>query len=229
MKIKLGAMVGQASGSVGSTTASHNRYGTYMRRRAIPVISTTTAAMNAKARFGQMSSAWGDLTDAQRLAWKTWAQSNPIIDRLGDAQILDGHAAYVQINTRLNQAGTAALTVPPLGSAPTALTTYAATYDIGAGTSTLVYTPSPIGAANRLWLQAAVLDNPARNYVRNLLRVVHISAVNAASPYDYQSAVEAVFGPLQVGQKLVLQAYVFDNSTGMLSAPIQLSGIITST
>ena len=83
MKYMPGPLASALSGSVAGQTASRNRYGVYWRTRAIPVTSTTTAALNAKARFTSQSQAWQGETDATRLAWKEWALDNPITDALG--------------------------------------------------------------------------------------------------------------------------------------------------
>ena len=48
-KVILGPTIGMASGSVGAAVFSHNRYGTYIRRRATPTVSQTEAALAAKA------------------------------------------------------------------------------------------------------------------------------------------------------------------------------------
>jgi hypothetical protein len=133
-KVTLGPMVGQASGSVGATVFSRNRYGTYTRRRAIPTVSTTSDAMNAKARLSGASQAWGSLTAAQRLSWSNWALANPITDVLGVQQALTGHAAFVGNYCRMNKSGDTELDVPPVSGAPAALTSLTGTWDIGAGT-----------------------------------------------------------------------------------------------
>jgi len=228
-KVTYGPIVGQASGSVGATVFSRNRYGTYARRRAIPTISTTVDAINAKARLSGASQAWGAITPEQRLAWVNWALANPITDVLGVQQALTGHAAFTGNYARMNRAGDTELEDPPVVGAPAALLTMTATFDIGAGTSVVTFTPTPLGTDHRLWLQAAVVNSASINYVQNLLRLVHVSAKDLATDYDYQAVVEAKFGALQVGQKVVLLASVFDGATGLLSGPRRVEGVVEST
>lgn len=228
-KFTPGPTVGAVSGSIGGTTYSRNRYGAYMRTRAKPVVSTTSEAMNAKGRLGAASEGWRALTDAQRLSWVTYAQTNPAIGSLGNQQILTGHAALVQLNTRLARAADSALSDPPVSSAPTALATLSATYDIGVGTSQINFTATPLGADDRLWVNYAVVDSVGINYIENLLKLCTVTAKAQATAYDYQSDVEARFGTLIVGQKLFIRAQVFDSVTGLLSAPLQTSGVIVST
>lgn len=228
-KVMHGTLAGAVSGSVGSETYSRNRYGAYVRNRAKPIIPVTEYSLNAKARFGGQSARWADVNADSRAAWTTWAQTNPVMDRLGQSQVLTGHAAFVGLNSRLNLAGAAEIDVPPLGAAPAALTTLTGTFDAGAGDFELAFTPTPLGANERLWVQAAVVDRVSINYVKNLLKLIVISAAAQATDYDIQAAVIARFGGLIVGQKIVVMASVFNDLTGLLSTPRMVSGVITST
>ena len=229
MKIKYGMLAGALSGSQGNTTASHNRYGAYLRERVIPTKVSNEFTLQARGRLIDVSQSWGALTAAQMLSWNTWAQSNPITDRLGDKQVLTGHAAFVQLNARLLVSGSAKILVPPSEAAPLALATTTVTYNIGAGTSTIAFTATPLAAGLMLWTEAAVLTNPGQRYWANRMKLVKVSAAALASPYDYQADVEDRFGPLVVGQRLVTLCRVFDSATGLISAPLIDEGVIITT
>jgi len=229
MKFTPGPMIGQASGSVGGQTFSHNRFGAYVRTRAIPTRSTTTEAENAKAILAAQSQAWGGLTDAQRAAWKSWADTHPVTDSLGNAQVLTGAQAYVQINARLDRAGETLLSLPPIASPPAALETLTGTWDIGAGDFEVTFTPTPLAAGIRLWSQAAVVASAGITYIENLLKQVDIQAAATASPVDLQSAIEARFGALQVGNVVTIRCSTFDSASGLLSQPLTVRGTVVST
>lgn len=229
MKFKGGPAVSVASGSIGGTTFSRNRYGPYTRTRAIPTLVSNANTLAVRARLAQVSQAWGALTSAQMLAWSVYADSSPITDRLGDKQVLTPHAAFVQINARILLAGGTMVSVPPADEAPPSLLTCVGTFDIGAGTSTLAYTTTPLAASDCLYVQAAVLTRPGQRYWRNRLKLVHVSAAALASPFDYQASVEARFGALVVDQRVVLLASVLDKLTGLLSAPFIQEGVIVET
>lgn len=228
-KITPGTMAGQVSGSVGNDTYSHNRYGSYVRRRVVPIKKTTEWTLGARGRLINASQEWGSLTAAQQLAWATYAQSAPITDRLGAKQVLTGHAAFVQINNRILLGGGTMIDVPPAEAAPPALLTMVTTFDIGVGTSTIAYTTTPLAAGHCLYVQGAVITRPGVRYFKNLLKLIKVSAAALASPYDYQADLEARFGPLAVGMRVVLMAAVLDNTTGLLSAPYMDEGIVVST
>jgi hypothetical protein len=103
------------------------------------------------------------------------------------------------------------------------------TYDIGVGTSTIAYTTTPLAAGNCLYVQGAVLLNPGQRYFANRLKLIDVTAAALASPYDYQAKMELRFGPLVVGQRVVLMASVLSATSGLLSAPYVDTGVIVST
>jgi len=228
-KISPGPMAGAISGAMGGTVFSHNRYGAYIRTRAIPVNPDTEWQAQMKGILTQLTRSWSGLTDAGRAAWRTWTLSNPVTDGLGQKQVLTGHVAYIGINSRLLRAGDTVITVPPIAAAPTPLLTVTLTADIGLGGVTVAYTATPLGAGEKLWVVAALVDSVGVNYVRNLNKLVFISAAAAASPADIEAAVEERFGTMQVGEKLIVYASVFGSTTGLLSGPLRDDAVVVTT
>lgn len=226
---KTGGFIGMISGSVGPNVFSRNRYGSYVRARAKPVSPNTAYQQAAKAALSAASQHWGGIgLDAQN-AWRTWAQTHPITNRIGEKQVLSGQAACTQLNARQIQQGGALLDLPPTTAAPDSLTTLTASLDIGAGAFTLGFTPTPIGAANRLWIWAAVVNSPGVSYVTNLYKLVRISALNQATGIDTQADIEERFGTLQEGQVIHFLVQVSDNATGLQSGGFPIFGAVTST
>lgn len=229
MKFTPGPTIAAASGSIGGTVFSRNRYGAYTRNRSIPVSPDTQYQQAAKQYLAQASQNWRALTDAQRLQWATWAASNPVTDNLGQSQILQGNSAYVMLATRMLQAGQSLPTAPPADAAPAAFTAFSSTWDIGAGTTSLTFAATPLGASERLWMYAAVTNSPARTYIKNLRKLVTISNTAQATGFDWQANVETRFGTLVAGQVVVLEGAVLDQTTGLISAFRRASGVIVST
>lgn len=224
-----GSLAGQVSGRIGSVVYSHNRGGPYVRNGTIPTLVTSPAAMAVKARLAAASQAWQALTSAQKLAWGAWAQTNPVINRVGHSVTLSGHQCYVMLNTRIAQAGGTAITVPPIAAAPGPLTSLSLTADIGAGDFEAVFTATPLGAGIGLWTRAAVVDSTGINNVSNLLKVVDISAAAETSPYDIEAAITASFGTLTVGQVVHIEVSTVRLADGQLSKPLKASAVVTST
>jgi hypothetical protein len=223
-------MVGQASGAVGATVFSHNRYGTYIRRRAKPVISTSPYADNQKALFTAVSRMWNDLSFLNQAAWKTWAANNPVTDRLGERQILAGNAAYVRCTALLAAFDPDNITgMPPVASAPDALTGISLNTDVGAGAFGITFTPTPIPAAQRILLRAAIVTSPGVRYVKNLYKLIAASDLMQTSPWDFKDLVVGRLGTLQAGDILWAAIQVYDSTTGLVSLPFTTVGTIEST
>lgn len=223
-----GPFVSAVSGSIGGTVFSRNRGGQYTRARAVPVTSTTPEALAAKARFATASVAWQGLTDGQRDAWKFWATANPSINTLGNSIILTGQNAFVGNYARCTLAGVPTLTSPPIIAAPDSLTSITQDGDEGAGDTDLTFAATPLGAAEYIWLNAAVTNSAGINYVQNLLRFCAVSAAAQTSPWDNESVLVARLGTLVVGQKLTVMPRVFSSVSGLLSLPIRGSVIIST-
>jgi len=228
-KFTPGPAVSAVSGSIGGTTFSHNKGGAYIRKRAIPVSSSTAAAVAAKGRLAAASQAWQGLTEDQQNAWAAYASQTPATDSLGAKITLSGHQMYVRIHSRLDLAGVGPISVPPVTEPPPALTALSLSLDIGAGDFTAIFTATPLQASEHIWIKAAVLQSPGIRYVSNLLKLLEIEAAATASPYDFQTPLSDRFGTLQVGHNVVVEAYVFDSATGLLSARRRAQGVIVTT
>ncbi len=229
VKFTPGPIVAAASGSIGGTTFSHNKGGMYARNRSIPTISTTIEALAAKSRFATESSAWGDLTAAQRDSWGSFALQRPVIDTLGNPRHLSGFQQFVGINSRRALASDARLLVPPIVSAPDGLLTLVLAADIGLGDVNITYTVTPLGATEEIWLLAAVTNSPGITFVQNLYRWVMHSPAAQASPLDIETETVARIGTLTVGQTLFVSVYVYDNASGLLSQPLRDETVVVTT
>lgn len=102
-----------ASGSIGGTTYSHNRYGQYARRLAIPVNPNSAKQAVNRSRFSGAVAAWFLLTAAQRDAWSTYAANVPVTDALGQSINLSGQCMFVRSYNAIVGAGLTAPTDAP--------------------------------------------------------------------------------------------------------------------
>lgn len=115
MKIIPGDFAGMPSGSKGSTVASHNRFGYYLRNRVVPVNPNTALQVAVRAAFGQLSTRWSTvLTAAQREAWGLYGDNVPVINSQGTPVNLTGAMQYVRCNTPRVQAGLAIVDAAPV-------------------------------------------------------------------------------------------------------------------
>lgn len=89
-------------GSTGKITFGRNRYGAYTRRRTKPVNPNSTRQATVRGFFRTAVTAWFDtLTVSERLAWKTYAEATPWLNRAGESTFLSGQAAFIRQYTHL--------------------------------------------------------------------------------------------------------------------------------
>lgn len=108
MKFTPGPLAADLSGSIGSTTASRNRFGPYFRTKAIPVNPNTTRQQTIRTLFATLVNNWTNmLSQVQRDAWETWAANTTILGKDGQPINITGQNAYIRFNTiRLQIGGT---------------------------------------------------------------------------------------------------------------------------
>ena len=117
MKYVPGPSHGQFSGSQGNTTASHNRFGSYLRNRTIPVNPNTAHQQLSRELTGQLASDYRDLTPAQRVGWAALGEQIVRLDGLGQPYTLTGIQAFVMVNRfRLGAGQTVILDAPVLNT-----------------------------------------------------------------------------------------------------------------
>jgi len=227
-KIKLGPVVAQASGSIAGTVFSRNRFGTYIRTRAIPTNSPSEFKDTIKEQFTLNSRAFAQLDADDRMAWRTWAANNPFTDVLGATQNLTGHQAYCKLNGVILQCAGTAISVPPAIPGPGGLLTVTLTALTGAAGLGLDFTATPLAAGLALYVRAALTDSAGITYVRNLLKLVMVSETALAVPIVLNTGFEARFGPVAVGNYVHVSVRVVDTITGLVSLPINTSKVVTA-
>lgn len=112
-KIRTGSLAGNIRGSIGADTFSQNRYGTYVRRRAIPTKVITQYTQKVRSIFAYLVSIWQNMDDEARSIWDIYAQGNPVSDSMGQQQILSGFNTFIGLNTRLMYINSGPVFYPP--------------------------------------------------------------------------------------------------------------------
>jgi hypothetical protein len=108
-------LVSGGSGSYGRSTWSHNRAGSYVRSRAIPVNTNTSQQQNVRNHLGNLAAFWQNgLTTAQRGAWENFAAAVPKTDKLGGQAFLTGQNWFIAANVLRLQGGKSQINDAPL-------------------------------------------------------------------------------------------------------------------
>lgn len=221
-KLKFGAIVNDARGSIDGIVYSKNQYGAYARVKVSPVQPRTSTQIATRAIFAEMSTAYSNtLTDAQRSAWKLFATNNPTVDVFGNSKTLSALAMYQSVNSVLKHAGVARIDDPPANMDVTALLTATVASTVALQDVAITFTATPLGATHRLYVYATSPLPGGVSFIENRLKLLSSSAAAAASPVNMGADYVARFGALIAGQRIGILVATVNTDNGAVSVGVQ--------
>ena len=191
------------SGSYQGITSSRNRFGQYVRTRAIPVQPRTAAQIAQRTRQTVNSAAWRALTGAQKAGWADLGLSMTRSDSLGQTYSLNGFQAYCSVNGVLATMGSALITDAPVLSTPVGLLTM--TLTLSSVAFSVAYTTTPLAAATKLIIRCSPQRSAGRSFEADY-RVISVTAAAAASPANILTSYTTKFGVPVTGNKVFVSA-----------------------
>lgn len=214
-------LVPPQSGSSGGVTASRNRFGQYVRPRAIPVNPNSVAQGAVRGRMSVNSAAWRLLTAAQRAGWAGLGASIVRSDSLGQSYSLQGNQAYASVNNNRVACGLTPVSDAPALSTPVSLLTVTPT--ITAASFSIAYTATPLAAATYLLLFASPQRSAGRSFESDY-RLIKVSTAAQASPLVALTEYTAKFGVPVVGSKIFLSLVTV--TLGFESGPFITAAVV---
>lgn len=227
MKYK-SAVIASGSGSLNGCVFSHNRYGSYIRNRSVPVNPNSPTQQSVRTFFADAATAWAAvLTPAQRQAWNTYAANVPRIGPLGETQYTTGLNWFLAVNVMRRQVAGGLLAVAPI------IFTMASLQD--AFVSDASDTPDAdithlitedwakvVGGYLHVYLSPP--QNPSINFFKAPFRYV-TSIAGAVIPPPSPTTVLSPF-PYATGQKIWARL-VAQNADGRFSPPIVTAVLVS--
>lgn len=190
MKYKSEAM-SSASGSVGGTTYSRNRFGQYRRSRAIPVNPNTQNQTQVRNAFTELVTRWTTvLTAAEREAWNLFGQNTPTVDALGSTINLTGQNWYIAANAvRIQAAAKLSSAAAIIDEAPVIFdrgdfTDPIFTFGVAAGIIAGVTSSDPWANEDDafMFLFQGAPQNASRNFFKGPFRLIGEAAGDSTTP-----------------------------------------------
>jgi len=215
------------SGSLGGIVASHNKGGGYFRERVTPVNPATPFQEFVRQTLADLTNRWNNLlTEVQRGEWTNYAQNVPIINKVGEPQIIPALSMYVRSNVGRIQAGLdriddapavfnlGSFTAPTFavdGSADTIDVTFEATdaWVDEDGAAMLVYTSRPV--------------NPTVDFFKGPYRLAGAILGDSAMAPTSPATVDLAF-PAAAGQRVYVKVGVV-RGDGRSSDPFRGRGL----
>jgi len=119
---KIGPPLAGIRGTLGGVIYSANKSGPYARAWAPPSNPRTSKQTTERSFLGEMSTAWRNLSDAQRTAWDTFAAlgAQELFNSLGESYYASGFNWFTKCNVRLLRLGRAIISAVPTQARPAA-------------------------------------------------------------------------------------------------------------
>jgi len=225
-----GGGITTAIGSHGGTTFSRNKGGAYMKHKVKGVRTNTTQQTLLRTQFSYAAQYYTNtLTEAQRAAWRTFAASTPVTNRLGNTTFLSGQQMFCRLACNRQGDGLTILTTPPITTAVATVSACTITANSGIGGSLyLNATGIGVGASDKVVFYVSPPLNPGRAFVSSQLRRLGTSFLFAVTN-DLTTAYLNQFGltPVAPGQRVIVRSYGLNTSTGIMSAGFQSTTLWT--
>lgn len=220
-------IVAAASGSVGGCVYSRNRYGQYIRNRAVPVNPGSVFQDAVRSGLSALAVAWvSELTQVQRDGWDAYAAAVPRTDALGNTIHILGLNWYVAMNTLRLQSGLTRIDTAPIQQTGTSMTPPEPFANSPANEEfdvTFTNTDEWAGAVGgSLYVFVGQPTNITRNFMKGPFRLADRIA-GAVVPPTSPATLVSPFA-YAAGQKLWVR-FIAQAADGRLSAPTVRSAI----
>lgn len=228
MKMKFGALVVAGRGKIGGHVASANRGGAYLRTKVTPVNPQTSSQLLVRSRLTEFSQSWSSLTEEQRLAWNAAVSSFARTDIFGDLRNPSGFNLYQRLNNNLAIVGVVPIDTPPLPSSVANIMANAVSIPVGLATLEVTISETvPVNNALQIWATPPM--SAGRSFVKSQYRLVTVADAATVSPIDISGEYGGLFGTgAAAGQKVFVKIVAVNKTTGQVSSPSQISGVVTA-
>ncbi len=234
-KVQFGGGISAMSGKLGGNVFARNKGGAYTRNWVKPTNPSTPAQQNQRNTLALKSAAWRGITDSERNSWKSWAEDNPVLDRLGSSIVLSGAQAFTKININRDNASDSSTQA----EVPAAPTFTAAIFDTASSLTISISgnqleIPLGTGAADTQ-IMFVFASKPVSAGVTNtnssmrLVTVHTIDSTDVSNGYiDIETDYVTIFGTLVGKSGLRINTSGKEYSEGQLNTAQDVTGTISS-
>jgi hypothetical protein len=223
MKAKFGAIIVDGRGKVGGHVVSKNRAGSYIRTKVTPANPNTSYQAEARNRLSNLSTAWGALDAAERLAWNNAVEHYKKTDIFGDLKNPAGFNLFQRINNNLAQIGVAQIDTPALPAEMPVIISGVLTAT-HASTIEVTFDTDPVFTACDMAVDATPALTPGKSYVKSEFRRIGKYSAVDAHVLDLSDEYDDKFGAVgAAGQNVFIRMKMINKTTGQAGIPVVLS------
>jgi hypothetical protein len=228
MKIKYGALIVDGRNKIGGHVASRNRAGAFLRTKVTPINPGTTYQVNARNRFGGLSSAWRGLDAGEILAWNAAVSDYARTDIFGDLRNPSGFNLHQKLNNNLINIGESAITTPPLPEAVDAFNSLSIVANVTTPAINITFDPV-IADTHKVFVFATPGISPGISFVKSAFRLIMVLSVASPPGFTILGPYVSKFSAVPVaGSKVFVRLVQVNVTTGQAGIPIQASTIVVA-
>lgn len=226
--ILFGNGVADVRGSINGTVFSRNANGAYARNRTTPINPQTAAQVTQRGRLTSLSSAWRELTDAQRDTWTKATRAYPYTNRLGQTSYYTGPQLFNKLNLALLSAGQSTLDTPAVPVAFPGLGTFSATMELTAGvlsTAKVDFTGAiPAGFTTTVFASPGVSAGIGSSKYPKAK--IESKAGSGGTSVAFLTPYLSKFGSPSLGSRVMIEVRLLCDATGQETLVAQTSAIV---
>ena len=218
--VKYGTIVTGIRGKVGGAIFSANKGSSYVRQWSKPPDQKTPTQTVYQGVMAYLAEYWRNLTTAQRAAWNTWAAlpAQELTNSLGEGYYVSGYNWWQTISYRRAIIGAfPSIPVPTSSPPPAPVLSSLTVYATGGSTGTLTYASGTFGSDYYVAF-AALAPGPGSSVWYKGFLLIDTSTTPGLTSMNVQTELEAVFGTLQVGQRVYM--HVIRQTPDAIRSPI---------
>ena len=196
-----GAIVGAISGSINGATFVHGPNGAVIRNRPQRAAPKGPGIEAMQSSMNQLQTEWADLTDDQRLSWRTAATDYDRKNRLGLASPLTGHQLFLKVNLEMHSATEPFFSTPSVNGTSEGPRSFSVALSASGDLDWLADPPQ--GSSIGIFISFARLvftPTPPRNVSKLVFLHRHLGT---ELDRDMRTEIEAIFGIPVVGQTML--------------------------
>jgi len=215
-RIIYGAIVESIRGSIGGTTFQSNAHGYSVKSKPNIIHPRTPLQNKQKQLLARATQAWGELSDAQRADWVTWASTNPQYAKHNASSELSGYSVFCRTAVYLLMSSLSLITNPSYSLAPADTIVFTLTNDSG----DLDLSVTSVTDDDK-WQLILFFSRPfksSQNFI-GTSPVFVTTYLNRTDTVDITSLYSAKFGVVPaIGDRVAMSVQWFDSKNGSIKA-----------
>lgn len=202
-------IVGAVSGTIGSSVFVRGKSGPVIRKRAPVRHTKSEAQLGIRSALRLLRAGWHALSDADRTAWRSYAEDRPFPNRLNSLRLISGFNHFVRTNYQRALAALPLRTTPPPHWPFRWPNDFIAVFTAG-GPFTIGPTPPFLPGGDTILVRGARPVSSSHTVYFARWRIVAIETTGIGGTIDVNFGFNRAFGQPLAGEIVGIRILMFD-------------------